>query len=201
MPTYKYSELQEPGTIRLLRLLPDKNEDAPIKCHLFDHLLEDSGYHTHLYEALSYVWGSPDKPNSITIDQAELPITISLFSALKHLRDRHFERVMWIDAICINQNNLEERAEQVQLMAKIYGRANRVIVWLGEAADDSDEALHQVLLARSKEPTGGASLVQSNEMNWDPDTGQDSKVNRKAVFALLHRKWFRRIWVSKYHLP
>jgi hypothetical protein len=60
------------------------------------------------------------------------------------LRDPDLPRVMWIDAVCINQNDLEERGDQVQIMALIYAYAAKVTVWLGEEADGSNEAMQEI---------------------------------------------------------
>jgi hypothetical protein len=138
---YCYSPLPGPGSIRLLRLMAHTDENARIECRLFDYPLQELEERACLYEALSYVWGGSDKPHSISIGGYYLPITANLYAALLHLRDRLIERIIWVDAICIDQDNQTERAQQVQSMAKIYCKANRVIVWLGEAAADSDQAL------------------------------------------------------------
>lgn len=139
----------------------------------------------HPYEALSYVWGGSDKPQSISIREHNstsehyLPVTENLHAALTRLRYPFYERIIWIDAICINQHNEREKEEQIELMARIYALANRVVVWLGEAAEDSDQALHWIRVAggkKSKNPSINKSIQQ-------------------AVIALLQRPWFRRIWV------
>jgi hypothetical protein len=144
---YCYSSLPE-GSIRLLRLLPPEDEDehAPIKCELFDCALADSES-TRPYEALSYVWGSESMSQSISIDGCDLSVRENLYAALSHLRDRSIERIIWIDAICINQGDLKEKGQQVQSMAKIYSKASRVIVWLGGATPDSGQALKEIRIA------------------------------------------------------
>lgn len=179
--TYRYSSLPGRDNIRLLGLLPHEDKNAPIQCQLFNYPLKESGEGTHLYEALSYVWGSSDKPHSISIDGCDLPVTANLHTALLHLRDRLIERIIWVDAICIDQDNLAERAQQVQSMAKIYCKANRVIIWLGEATanDDSDQALKEICIAADEEST-----KSSND-----------KAIPQAIHTLLQRPWFRRIWV------
>ncbi|CVL08087.1 related to HETEROKARYON incompatibility protein [Fusarium mangiferae] len=172
-PLYCYSSLLE-GSIRLLRLLPHQDEHAPIQCRLFDCALADSGS-TRPYSALSYVWGSENKPQSISIDGCDLPIGENLYMALSHLRDRSIERTIWIDAICINQRDPKEKGQQVQSMAKIYAKASRVIVWLGGATPDSDQALEEIRIAteqRTKRP-----------------------INESAILGLLEGPWFQRIWV------
>jgi hypothetical protein len=143
---YRYPPLPSGNdSIRLLRLKPDKNNSADIRCELFNYSLENA-CRTHLYEALSYVWGEPDNKLSIFIQSLRFDITKNLHAALLQLRNHTIERVMWVDAICINRENLEGKAEQIQIMARIYGQANRMIVWLGEAAENSDKALDKICI-------------------------------------------------------
>lgn len=83
------------------------------------------------YEALSYTWGRPDVVKGIKLNGTRVEVRENLWYALVHLRSATEERYLWIDAICINQADLEERSEQVQLMTHIYSRATKVLVWLG----------------------------------------------------------------------
>ncbi|KAK1242545.1 hypothetical protein MKX08_005357 [Trichoderma sp. CBMAI-0020] len=174
---YTYSHLSE-GNIRLLKLLPHRDITSPLQCSLIEYPLQDlfESNH-HLYDSLSYAWGSPDKTRSISIGDCYLPITTNLHVALLRLRDRFFERIIWVDAICINQQDLNERSNQVRRMAMIYALANRVIVWLGEAEDDSDQALEGVHNSADGQPAG-----------------EDQKI-QNAVLKLLQRPWFKRIWI------
>jgi hypothetical protein len=55
-----------------------------------------------------------------------------------------------VDAVCIDQKNDKEKVQQIQIMPKIYSQANRVLVWLGEAADNSDQALEEIRAAGGK---------------------------------------------------
>jgi hypothetical protein len=87
-----------------------------------------------------------------------------------------------VDAVCINQGNNEERGQQVQLMAKIYSKATRVLVWLGETGANSDKALLEIVRIAAEHE----SL----------DSLNDGKI-QQAILALLKRPWFQRIWVSK----
>lgn len=80
------------------------------------------------YEALSYTWGGRTKANELAIDDKYVPITDNLASALRHLRRRDRVRILWIDAICIDQQNLTERAQQVSIMGDIYSQADFVLV-------------------------------------------------------------------------
>lgn len=132
--TYRYSPLSA-NSIRLLRLQPHSDEHALVQGQLFEYLFVDSGKGTHLYEALSYIWGSEEKPRRVSTNEGDIYVTENLHAALLHLRDHSLDRIIWADAICINQDDIEERNRQVQIMAKIYARASRVIVWLEDAID------------------------------------------------------------------
>ncbi|PQE20360.1 hypothetical protein CJF30_00001673 [Rutstroemia sp. NJR-2017a BBW] len=168
-----------PDNIRLLRLLPSKDESAPIRCQLLDYSLQGFGRRGHQYECLSYCWGSSEKPRSMDVDGINLPITESLNGALIQLRDHAFERHLWVDAVCINQEDIPEKEQQIQMMAKIYSQARQVIVWLGAEADDSDYAIELIRLA------GAGKITRLS----------DDHRKRFAITALLQRPWFRRIWV------
>ncbi|KAH8593043.1 heterokaryon incompatibility protein-domain-containing protein [Bisporella sp. PMI_857] len=168
--------LPGPDSIRLLRIMPDKNETAPIRCELCRYSLQESGKGSHLYEVLSYVWGDPDNVLPIFIAKYRVYITKNLYAVLLRLRDYSFERIIWVDAICINQADDEEKGNQIGSIAKIYGQAKRVIVWLGEAADHNDGALETIRAAGK---------------NADFPSGE--KIHR-AILQLLQRPWFRRIW-------
>jgi hypothetical protein len=88
---------------------------------------------------------------------------------------------MWVDALCINQGNLEERKQQVQLMAKIYSKAHRVIVWLGKEVVDTKGALEDIYLAANEDLTERSK----------------KEMNQQAILNLLQRPWFQRIWVRE----
>jgi hypothetical protein len=94
------------------------------------------------YEALSYTWGSSANLETVYIDEsATLQIGQNLACALKHLRYFDKPRRMWIDAVCINQADLEERSAQVVRMKNIYQHSDRVVVWLGAESHNSKLAI------------------------------------------------------------
>jgi hypothetical protein len=110
MSSYPYSFLPPDGdNIRLLRLLPNEDEATPLHCELRNYSLQKLGPRTHLYEALSYVWGNPCETLLIYVDKNQFLVTVNLHAALSRLRDHSFERIIWVDAICINQKNPEEQ--------------------------------------------------------------------------------------------
>jgi Heterokaryon incompatibility protein (HET) len=90
------------------------------------------------YEALSYVWGSQEDLRTILLENKEFSITNNLFVALQLLRRKDTDRYIWIDALSINQNDIEERNAQVQNMRNIYTEAQMVIACLGPALKQHD---------------------------------------------------------------
>jgi hypothetical protein len=205
MSTFKHTpfDLERPG-IRLLRLL--KGEDSLIECELFQawHDGDDTDYIP--YEALSYTWGGMEMAASVRIATQTHGVTENLYLALQHLRYRDEDRILWVDAICIDQSNSKERGHQVNQMRTIYTRADRVLIWLGPASDDA-----YVLLDSLKR------LEQRSKRNWSledkrwPETWQslqpgvqdeygklllDRQLRQRAGLAsLLQRPWFRRVWI------
>lgn len=188
MSQYRYSPLsQKPNIIRLLRLLPSKGEPENIRCELSEYPLRESDAVNHPYEALSYVWGDEKNPESITIIDdrngcGELAVSQNLFTALLHLRDREIPRTIWVDAVCINQADKKEKKHQIQFMAAIYAKASRVIVWLGEAQADGDQALEAIRVAAEN----SMSVLKTRQLE------------EQAIQQLLERPWFHRIWVRNY---
>jgi len=93
------------------------------------------------YEALSYTWGDENKRRDIVIDDFRVSVTVNLEVALRHLRLESEPRVLWADAVCINQQDDNEKSKQVQLMLDIFASASKVLAWTGEASYDSDDAM------------------------------------------------------------
>lgn len=253
-----------PRTIRILRLLPEKAHIDPIKCELLQLPLPENTGDLQPYEALSYVWGSGGASQSILVSGTTLRIGQNLYQALLRLRHRLIEKVLWIDAICINQADNQEKEHQIPLMLQIYQAASRVIVWLGEEADHSTQALNAIVKAGANPsrtsfgddgPPSPFQIVPSyHAFNRDPKElfpvvnlpsvhagSLDSSQNRRsslavvdadtsslhpaksvayslperaahsqdlpnawnpdgsseaAVFAVLERPWWSRVWVS-----
>ncbi len=126
--------------IRLLRLRPAATLDAPLRIQLFHTSLD--GEPAPAYEALSYVWGEPWGRFSVTVEEndrkendtgkAFILMTPNLDTVLRHLRYHGImDRVLWVDALCINQDDAAERSRQVQLMRRIYESCKADIAWIG----------------------------------------------------------------------
>ncbi|KAH7391034.1 heterokaryon incompatibility protein-domain-containing protein [Phaeosphaeria sp. MPI-PUGE-AT-0046c] len=90
------------------------------------------------YKALSYTWGTNRSTSDVLINGKNLTITLSLATALYHLRHRSKPLRIWIDQISINQQDLHEKTEQVQHMDRVYRNTEETLVWLGPAQSGSD---------------------------------------------------------------
>ncbi|RFN45353.1 heterokaryon incompatibility protein 6, or allele [Fusarium flagelliforme] len=131
--------------IRLLTLHPATEESDQICCSLSHAALNPAdGSAPPVYEALSYVWGEPVFSEPILLNEQKFLITPSLKYALSYLRYRTKPRVLWVDAVCINQSDMEERNQQVALMRDIYSRCERDIAWIDPMIGRSFKTSHLV---------------------------------------------------------
>jgi hypothetical protein len=125
------------STFRLLTLLPGPKGSQP-RCTLSVNTWQD-GHNS--YEALSYVWGDSEARRLIILDGKIFQVTENLFSALNHLRFEDRPRVLWIDAICIDQDSIKERNHQVASMGEIYGNCREVVIWLGDKDNETESVV------------------------------------------------------------
>jgi hypothetical protein len=140
MAPYSYQPLDPTvPSIRVL-LLRAGPKYADIRCQLRHERLDSNPN----YEALSYVWGNTNNRRAISLHGHIHRVTTNLECALRHLRHPVEARLLWVDALCINQEDLHEREQQVKHMGAIYSQAKSVISWLGESGDDSDKAIELI---------------------------------------------------------
>ncbi|XDG07219.1 hypothetical protein ABKA04_006834 [Annulohypoxylon sp. FPYF3050] len=162
------------------------------------------------FVALSYVWGDQSIRKDIFVNDVRMSVTASLESALRELRNH--ARIqqgfyVWVDALCINQDDLDERGVQVGRMKEIYNTAWHVVIWLGPEADHSDLAM-LALRYMSVESERGDVLeklykrvefyvVRLPFMQWKHE--HKSLLIRKGVLNALHhllsRPYWRRLWI------
>jgi hypothetical protein len=140
------------------------------------------------YEAVSYTWGDPDNLRPITLEGSDRYVTKNLEIALQHFRYHHAVRRLWVDALCINQQDNEDRLHQVQLMRFVYQNAGRVLVWLGPSFDNSDRA-GVFLKVKGEEIQAARRAGDSIPVgSFPPDAV-------KAVYDLMRRPYWYRVWV------
>ena len=199
--------------IRVLALKPSTDPSASLIADLFTQSLDEEQYAPTStwkpYAALSYTWGEAIFDGSITLNGKPFAVTASLEAALRAMRGRNGDPSLmqtsawphdgttpnywWIDQICIDQQNLDERNEQVALMRRIYKRAACVQVWLGEKADGSDVAMN-LLQAIGTTPIRQPGEKEIVYPSFDPD---DVKDHWWALEALFRRPWWERVWIRQ----
>ncbi|KAF4775393.1 heterokaryon incompatibility protein [Colletotrichum scovillei] len=175
--TAVYEPLKSQTDIRLLTLEPGEFAD-PIRCTL---ALSSTASMID-YDAISYTWASEDGAMAwtqpITLDGRAFLVTANCETALRRVRSRGAQRVVWIDAVCMNQQDVEERGHQVRLMPQIYSRAQRVLVYVGEPVPE-EEALFRFLDDRD---------------TTTPDLSRRLSL-QQALETLLTRRYFSRAWI------
>ena len=135
LPEHKYIPLPTADHFRLLELLPvGRHSDDTLRCRLLVSALADA---RDTYTAISYAWGDNALPlrKPIICDGSKAFITPTLYSALTRLRYLSSSRLLWADALCVDQSSNQERAQQVQLMKQIYAEARSVVIDLGEVEE------------------------------------------------------------------
>lgn len=216
---YKYTPLAWNRQIRLLRLHRASGpDDQELSVDLVPIFLDAAPP----FEALSYAWGDKLPKYEILCSGRRAEIGSSLFSALYHLR-RHQapggRKWIWADALCINQNDTDERESQVRMMGDIYATASITVIWLGDADDHVKQAFHWLRrfsniwepLMKSLEMSEFLSLRDGTELEArfaENDNAEAHDILRAAfddemgrakafedIWFLLRRPWFMRKWV------
>ena len=172
---YVYQPLNEAKKqVRILVLAPGSFFDEPMRGSLVNISLDTLRRRTWPWYALSYVWGTSDRDEAIRISRGNIYITQSLLSALRYHRLPDSECYLWIDQICINQDDIAERGSQVQLMQKIYAEATLVVAWLGMATTEIEELLSMMKLAGLTIETSLSSY--HNKRRNSEDLSQDKEL-------------------------
>ncbi|KAK5627459.1 hypothetical protein RRF57_003174 [Xylaria bambusicola] len=125
---YRYQPLPSSAQTRIIVLEPSVDAPAPLVCRIEELRIEsDEGF-----QALSYTWGEPSFTETLIVDKVcFLRITPNLRDALRRFRLPSNPRRLWVDAVCINQKDEEEKGKQIPFMDVIYRGASAVLVWLG----------------------------------------------------------------------
>ncbi|PTB63321.1 HET-domain-containing protein [Trichoderma citrinoviride] len=202
MEEYKYEPLNlDCAAIRLLRL--HHGLRGPISCELFQAELHRRE-NTVAYEALSYAWGSPNRTGSIIVNGCHMTVTFNLHQALLHLRQEDEDRVLWVDAVCIDQANNKEKGHQVAQMGGIYKEADRVIFRLGRGSYETDTFMDSLQLLQQASVKLGCRDWSRQDVRWENIWARSqSKVyysglenmQRRGLEEILTRPWFRRVWI------
>jgi hypothetical protein len=193
---YQYQSLPQDDYIRILYIASGELKD-PISFHLLSVPLVDAPS----YECLSYVWGNEVNLKPVSCGRGQIMVRGNLIDALRYLRHPTETRSLWIDALCINQEDVNERNKQVQMMGLIYWHANRVIVWLGLDDDPHIPASEVMDIIRETSKVAWASMqAHDNNILTVPEvTLADLTLYNPRTWTLLSaffssRPWFHRAW-------
>ncbi|MCJ1456134.1 hypothetical protein MMC28_006493 [Mycoblastus sanguinarius] len=204
MSTFQYPPINEDAKeIRLLTLFPGSFSS---EVHAQIHTTSLTPVNPPKYEALSYAWGSVEYNSTIKIRNNRnemLKVTRSLACALPYLRYKDKARVLWIDALCVNQQDLEERSRQVLRMSDIFKLAERVVVWLGPERDDSSYACRLIGQMGSKIKINWNlyTMEQVSENGSDAEWADRTRLlpygdrEMAPLYHLFNRSWFERLWI------
>ncbi|XP_014553941.1 hypothetical protein COCVIDRAFT_40077 [Bipolaris victoriae FI3] len=126
---------------RFLRIHPTNIPESIISCQLFTTSLAEQPS----YKALSYEWGRKDITKYIIVNGIRVQVTHNLEAALRRIRKSDSEVILWVDAVCINQQDLDERNSQVAMMSKLYSKTTLTYAWLGEDDDGSAQRVFSLI--------------------------------------------------------
>ncbi|KAJ4419069.1 hypothetical protein N0V82_005192 [Gnomoniopsis sp. IMI 355080] len=196
---YSYEPLISDDSMRVVVLCPAATKDAPLRCSIiqYERSVELGGVdNSRHYSAVSYAWGEPNFTELLYVhpgvnapiegassscsatSETCLWITLNVDTLLRAFRKAHKPVYLWVDAICLNQNDDDEKAQQVPLMGEIYTMAKKVLIWLGN--DDTDSR-------------GASAFVLLRRLNLHYKTPDESE--QHALTQLFERSWFTRRWV------
>ncbi|KAH8585799.1 heterokaryon incompatibility protein-domain-containing protein, partial [Bisporella sp. PMI_857] len=164
--------------IRLLNLTPTDDPHSDLELSILHTPLETLSFY-----ALSYTWGSPQNPLEILLNGIKLQVRVNLFAALKAISLQLDAPVMiWADALCINQNDSEEKGQQVEMMTDIYRTAKQTLIWLGEGDAETDALINAMDVIDLRKAV--QKLIRST-----------ANFPILPLTDLSYREWFSRVWI------
>ncbi|KAE9583966.1 hypothetical protein CGMCC3_g442 [Colletotrichum fructicola] len=180
---YVYSPLETGRWIRTIHLLPSPSFDAPLQCSVRELDIDED--QDSQFEAISYTWGEAkfDYTLYVTTQESQnthFRITQSLCDALRSFRLKHRSRILWADAVCINQRDPHEKSSQIPLMEDIYKHADNVLVWLGT------------------DPSVGTAMETINWISKSLGANIEASTRLRLIGAidiLIQQPWFSRRWI------
>ncbi|KAF2621167.1 HET-domain-containing protein [Macroventuria anomochaeta] len=200
VPRYKYEPLQLANEIRVLKL--GKNRTRIEVCIL--HVPVAS----RAFRALSYVWGNPQEAGRATITEGNgqalgwIPLTKNLDNAMRNLRDTEGleNECFWIDQICINQQDEEEKGQQVAMMSHIYTESRQVITYLGPAGIEEEELRGIRLLKRIHEYIPDETWQQMYKVGNAEIWERYMRQGWNWLIQVAYGEWTQRLWIVQEQL-
>lgn len=184
----------EENQIRLFELAPGTdNEEFTGSYKVID--LDETDVK---YQTISYVWGDVTEPAFVTVDGFKIHVTLNLLTALKRIRHPTETTTLWIDSICINQQDDQEKTEQVNLMHRIYKECARCLIWLGEVSviegEETEEEAHIGAQGVFDAIRVWSDMDDEIELPSTLLTMEDQIRAGKALKKLMDSPWWSRIW-------
>lgn len=192
---YNYAPLPGDDYIRILGLEPSMDNEAPLRSTL---QIARLGHDDYPYDAMSYTWGEPLFSQRLYIETIlpnkdpsygglyPIGITPNLSKLLRNMRHPLRTRRLWVDAICINQQDDVEKSHQIPLMFRIYQQASRVVIWLGDSIEDQKRMRLLSIFARRRVQHDGPVSTMSRDY---------LQAAQEAIYRLTEIPWFSRLWV------
>ena len=207
---FHYSALQHPDSVRLLRLEPSETGTDVLACSFLDLALSAKPE----YEVLSGCWGGQVfRPVSLLVDGQSRKTTPELSQALFRFRRRDKPRLLWIQDVAINLRDTSERNGQIRMLRDILMSAQRLVVWLGDAEDDTDLVFQHLQRFEHLRPQFERVCTWPTDGNWGrrerfqagravgaaigmtPEEWQPYCTSAEVAFRkLCRRSWFSRPW-------
>lgn len=186
---YQYKTLDHAGKeIRVLEVLPGSKEE-PLRAKFVRVFL--SKQKVNSYETISYAWGDHTQRGEIQIDESVIDITASSGAALRCMRRPDKPRRLWIDAVCINQDEDQEKSFQVQMMGEVYRRSIHNLVCLGEEDDTTKSAMASINRALDELNTRLNSSKSLSKIIRHDILTLKCELDLAAMSHFFERPWFR----------
>jgi hypothetical protein len=192
---YVYSPLKDKNAgIRVL-LVHAGHESSPIHATLQHISLRNPPE----YETISYVWGDPKERATIIVDGKTLDVPASAERAIRRVR-KDVNRTIWIDAICINQADLKERAQQVAIMGEVYSKTAGNLVWLGKSQESTAAAVDVINAMWIDILCASDNLITFYESTREPEFNRYSELHKISphdaapLMTFFSNPWFQRLW-------
>jgi hypothetical protein len=205
LEAYSYGPLK-PAQTRILRLHPKGHSPegglrdnglyadlVTVNLHILEGAMIDGTTQNIHYDALTYSWGHPEPSETLIIGGKAKPISRQNATALIALRHPTQIANFWVDAICINQDDKQEKSEQVAHMLAIYKKARSVTAWLG--SPDSNSLL--AFACARKLPALKAGLSEHRELAHNGSCIDQFTAIHNAIFHLFERPWLGRTWIRQ----
>ena len=180
---------QDRDCTRLVRIEAAKRDDDAIICTLSEVAFDSRPK----FDALSYMWGDGPAGCNIILNGTAFSVRQNLWDALHYLRTHAPNTAYWIDAICINQDDMPERNRQVRMMHHIYFRAQTVVVWLGKRYAAYEDALPALQRLGHGKPSH--EQIKPESPPEPPQTDFAAARQRSLAEELYHDGYWNRLWI------